>query len=63
MTDYSKLPDTMLPQVKQQITQRIAALETALTAQRNAFNEAIAIIESSITEAETELKQINARLK
>lgn len=63
MTDYSKLPDTMMPQVKHQITARITALKSALAIQQKTFADAIKTIEDRITEAEVELKQVNERLK
>lgn len=63
MTDYSALPDTMMPQLQQQILQRISALETALEAQQKVFDESIKTIKDRITEARQELTQVNARLK
>lgn len=63
MTDFTKIPDTMLPQVKQQTQARLTALESALTKQQEAFAQSIKVIENNITEAKADLTYINTRLK
>ena len=60
---YEKIPKPMLPQVQQQVTDRIAALEKVIETQRATMEEALSGIKEQLEEAKGDLDYINQRME
>tara|TARA_B100000519_G_C14206122_1_gene420424 strand:- start:38 stop:238 length:201 start_codon:yes stop_codon:yes gene_type:complete len=60
---YEKIPKPMLPQVQQQVTDRIAALEKVIETQRATMEEALTGIKEQLEEARGDLDYINQRME
>ena len=56
---YEKIPKQMLPQVQQQVTERIQALEKVIETQRKTMEEALIHIKEQLEEARGDLDYIN----
>ena len=59
---YEKIPKQMLPQVQQQVTERIQALEKVIETQRKTMEEALRGIKEQLEEARGDLDYINRRM-
>ena len=59
---YEKIPKQMLPQVQQQVTERIQALEKVIETQRTTMEEALSGIKEQLKEAKGDLDYINQRM-
>ena len=59
---YEKIPKQMLPQVQQQVTERIQALEKVIETQRKTMEEALSGIKEPLEEARGDLEYINQRM-
>ena len=59
---YEKIPKQMLPQVQQQVTERIQALEKVIETQRKTMEEALSGIKEQLEEARGDLEYINQRM-
>ena len=59
---YEKIPKQMLPQVQQQVTERIQALEKVIETQRKTMEEALSDIKEQLEEARGDLDYINRRM-
>ena len=59
---YEKIPKQMLPQVQQQVTERIQALEKVIETQRKTMEEALSDIKEQLEEARGDLEYINQRM-
>ena len=59
---YEKIPKQMLPQVQQQVTERIHALEKVIETQRKTMEEALSGIKEQLEEAIGDLEYINQRM-
>ena len=60
---YEKIPKQMLPQVQQQVTERIQALEKVIETQRKTMEEALSGIKEQLEEAKGDLVYINQRME
>jgi len=59
---YANLPNSMMPQVKNQIVERIKALEEVIEAHKKSIDEVLKPVEEQIEEANTDLEWVNSRL-
>ena len=59
---YANLPNSMMPQVKNQIVERIKALEEVIEAHKKSIDEVLKPVEEQIEEANTDLECVNSRL-
>ena len=59
---YEKVPNVQLPQVKQQLEERIKALENVITTQRTSIEEVLMPIIEQLEEAKEDMKFIENRM-
>ena len=59
---YANLPSTMMPQVKNQILERIKALEEVIEAHKKSIDEVLKPVVEQIEEANTDLEWVNSKL-
>ena len=59
---YANLPSTMMPQVKNQILERIKALEEVIEAHNKSLDEVLKPVMEQIEDANTDLEWVNSRL-
>ena len=57
---YASLPQTHFPVVEEQLTERIASLQSAIDSVRDAMEEQILILEEQKKEAQKDLEFIRA---
>ena len=57
---YASLPQTHFPVVEEQLTERIASLQSAIDSVRDAMEEQILILEEQKNEAQKDLEFIRA---
>ena len=56
---YEKLPNSMYPQVRQQVTDRIATFEKVIEDHETAQKEALKVIYDQLEEAKNDLKYLD----
>ena len=56
---YEKLPNSMYPQVRQQVTDRIATFEKVIEDHETAHKEALKVIYEQLEEAKNDLKYLD----
>ena len=59
---YANLPSTMMPQVKNQILERIKALEEVIEAHKKSIDVVLKPVMEQIEDANTDLEWVNGRL-
>ncbi len=59
---YERVPNVQLPQVKQQLEERIKALENVITTQRTSIEEVLMPIIEQLEEAKEDMKFIENRM-
>ena len=59
---YEKLPENMLPQVKEQIQQRIDALTNVVNTQQEALEKSLQGVRDQLKEAESDLEFVESRM-
>ena len=59
---YANLPSSMMPQVKNQILERIKALEEVIEAHNKSLDEVLKPVMEQIEDANTDLEWVNSRL-
>ena len=59
---YERVPNVQLPQVKQQLEERIKALENVITTQRTSIEEVLKPIIEQLEEAKEDMKFIENRM-
>ena len=63
LNKYKDLPDTLLPQIKEQCKQRILALETVITTQTDALEVALRDVQVQLDDAKKDLTEVEERIK
>jgi len=63
LNKYKDLPDTLLPQLKEQCKQRILALETVITTQTDALELALRGVHVQLDDAKKDLAEVEERIK
>ena len=56
---YEKLPNSMYPQIRQQVTDRIATFEKVIEDHETAQKEALKVIYEQLEEAKNDLKYLD----
>ena len=59
---YERVPNVQLPQVKQQLEERIKALENVITTQRTSIEEVLKPIIEQLEEAKEDMKFVENRM-
>ena len=59
---YERLPKNMLPQVKEQIQQRIDALTNVVNTQQEALEKSLQGVRDQLKEAESDLEFVESRM-
>ena len=59
---YERLPTNMLPQVKEQIKQRIDALTNVVNTQQEALEKSLQGVRDQLKEAESDLEFVESRM-
>ena len=59
---YANLPSSMMPQVKNQILERIKALEEVIEAHNKSLDEVLKPVMEQIEDANIDLEWVNSRL-
>ena len=59
---YERLPKNMLPQVKEQIQQRINALTNVVNTQQEALEKSLQGVRDQLKEAESDLEFVESRM-
>ena len=59
---YANLPNSMMPQVKNQILERIKALEDVVEAHKKSIDEVLKPVMEQLEDANTDLEWVNSRL-
>ena len=59
---YANLPNSMMPQVKNQIVERIKALEDVVEAHKKSIDEVLNPVMEQLEDANTDLEWVNSRL-
>ena len=59
---YANLPSSMMPQVKNQILERIKALEDVVEAHKKSIDEVLKPVMEQLEDANTDLEWVNDRL-
>ena len=59
---YERLPKNMLPQVKEQIQQRIEALTNVVKTQQEALEKSLQGVKDQLEEAENDLEFVESRM-
>ena len=59
---YERLPTNMLPQVKEQIQQRIDALTNVVDTQQEALEKSLQGVRDQLKEAESDLEFVESRM-
>ena len=59
---YANLPSSMMPQVKNQILERIKALEEVIEAHNKSLDEVLKPVMEQIEDANTDLEWVNSKL-
>ena len=59
---YERLPTNMLPQVKEQIHQRIDALTNVVNTQQEALEKSLQGVRDQLKEAESDLEFVESRM-
>ncbi|HIL26946.1 MAG TPA: hypothetical protein EYG21_06130 [Nitrospinaceae bacterium] len=62
LNKYKDLPDTLLPQLKEQCKQRILALETVITTQTDALELALKNVHVQLDDAKKDLTEVESRI-
>ena len=62
LNKYKDLPDTLLPQLKEQCKQRILALETVITTQTDALELALKDVRVLLDDAKQDLTEVEGRM-
>ena len=58
---YANLPSSMMPQVKNQILERIKALEDVVEAHKKSIDEVLKPVMEQLEDANTDLEWVNSR--
>ena len=62
LNKYKDMPDTLLPQLKEQCNQRILALETVITTQTDALEVALQDVHVQLDDAKKDLTEVESRM-